>query len=189
MHSAADPIQNRDANEVAQAMRASDLFVQVMQRVLLERLVAEAAHDSISLTQLLALRYIWLHNNVLIGHIAEGLHVSYPSVTNLINRMERAGLVVREHSEHDRREVQVRLTEEGRATIEMLERERIRRFDSVIQSMAPKDREALLSGLAAFVVAAVGEDSGTAEDICLRCGRGASADCPIAQSHSIDFCR
>jgi DNA-binding MarR family transcriptional regulator len=98
------------------------------------------------------------------------------------------GLVLRVSNPQDRREVEVRLTESGLASIEKLERERIRRFDQVIQSMTAEDRNALLTGLGAFVVAAVGDDHQLVEDICLRCGSMASSDCPIARCQTVEFC-
>ena len=183
------PASNRPASaDLSESMRASDLFVQVMHRTLGERVVSDTANDSISLTQLLALRNIWLHPRVLIGNLPESLLVSYSSVTNLVNRLERMGLVLRVSNPQDRREVEVRLTESGLASIEKLERERIRRFDQVIQSMTAEDRNALLTGLGAFVVAAVGDDHQLVEDICLRCGSMASSDCPIARCQTVEFC-
>ena len=49
--------------------------------------------------------------------VAQAVSLSQPTVTSILDRLERDGLVVRQRSEADRRVVHVRLTEQGRERV------------------------------------------------------------------------
>jgi len=49
-----------------------------------------------------------------IGVLARAVHLSQPTVSGILDRLERHGLVHRERSDRDRRSVVVTLTDEGR---------------------------------------------------------------------------
>ena len=174
---------------VLDAMRVADLFTHIVHRTLSQRLIAELTDDTVSLAQVQAMRYIWLHHNVLMGDLAEGLAISYPSATNMVKRLERQGLVERMVNPADRREVEVRLTAHGTDICERMESERVSRIKQVLDAMTTPDRKALMEGLSRFVVAAAGDDDAVAQDVCLRCGVRAAPSCPIAQTHVLSICR
>lgn len=48
-----------------------------------------------------------------IGVLARALHLSQPTVSGILDRLERRGLVRRQRAEHDRRSVTIVVTEEG----------------------------------------------------------------------------
>jgi DNA-binding MarR family transcriptional regulator len=174
---------------VTEAVRASDLFVQIMYKTLSQRLIAELTDETVSLPQIHAMRYVWLHENVLMGDLANGLAISYPSATNMVKRLERQGLVERVTNPADRREVEVRLTKRGRELTELMETERVNRMGQVLNRMSEEDRHALLRGLHRFISAAVGDDEDEAARICLRCGALASTSCPLSHSNVLQICR
>lgn len=174
---------------VTEAVRASDLFVQIMYKTLSQRLIAELTDETVSLPQIHAMRYVWLHENVLMGDLANGLSISYPSATNMVKRLERQGLVERVTNPADRREVEVRLTKRGRELTELMETERVNRMGQVLNSMPEDDRHALLRGLHRFICAAVGDDEDEAARICLRCGAQASTSCPLSHANVLQICR
>lgn len=163
----------------SQAVRLSDLFTNVIVRVLSQRLIAELSSNQISLAQISALRYVWRHHNVLMGDLAEGLSITYPSATNMVKRLEKRGLVQRRLNPADRREVEVRLTPAGLEMVERMEEERRQRLGQTLAHMTSEDREALMKGLYGFLKAALRELGDIAADICLRCGSQASDDCPV----------
>lgn len=174
---------------VLDAMRAADLFAQIMHKTLSVRLVAEITEQQVSLPQVHAMRHIWLHHDVLMGDLAQGLGISYPSATNMVKRLERQGLVERTVNPSDRREVEVRLTQKGDAICQRMEDERVARLERVLERMAEPERDALLRGLQAFIVTAVSDHDEVAQDVCLRCGLRASPTCPVAGSHILSICR
>lgn len=174
---------------VLEAIRVSDLFAHIVHKSLSQRIIAELTDDTVSLPQVHAMRYIWLHHNVLMGDLAEGLAISYPSATNMVKRLERQGLVERMVNPADRREVEVRLTPRGAEICERMEQERVQRIRHVLEEMDTEDRNALICGLRRFVVAAAGDNDAVAQDVCLRCGVRAAPTCPIAQTHILSICR
>ncbi len=172
-----------------EASRVSDLFVGILFKTLSQRLIAELSDARVSLPQIQAMRYIWLHQNVLIGNLAEGLMISYPSATNMVNRLEKQGLVERIINPTDRRQVEVKLTTQGVNLTSLMEEERVTRLGEVLQKMNEVDRQSLLHGLSSFILAAVGEDKEAAEEICLRCGSKASNNCPVRYNNIIEHCK
>lgn len=51
------------------------------------------------------------------GHLARAVSLSPPTVTGILDRLERRQLVRRERSNHDKRQVVVRLTDDGRSLL------------------------------------------------------------------------
>jgi DNA-binding MarR family transcriptional regulator len=51
--------------------------------------------------------------HVTVGSLCDGLDLHQPAVTELVQRVEQAGLVARSRSPHDGRVVHLRLTDEG----------------------------------------------------------------------------
>ena len=170
-----------DVADMQEAMRASDLFTQIVSKTLNLHLIAQLTHNRVSAPQALALRYLWLHDYVMMGDLAAGLGVSYPSATNMVKRLEKRGLAKRRINPADRRAVEVQVTPEGAALVERAERERVSRLSAVLSRMQPDERDALMRGLRAFVQTAVCENGELAADICLRCGASKSDDCPVVR--------
>ncbi len=50
--------------------------------------------------------------------IAKEIHLGQPTVTGILDRLERRGLIERTRGEHDRRSVNIALTDEGRRILE-----------------------------------------------------------------------
>ena len=66
-------------------------------------------------TQWRVLRILWENDGRGLMELARATLVSAPSLVGVISRMARDGLVVRERSTADRRQITVRLTPKGRA--------------------------------------------------------------------------
>ena len=64
--------------------------------------------------QLATLREIMAGTNVTPGTLATVLHLSQPTVTGILGRLERRGLIRRERSQSDRRSILAIVTDEGR---------------------------------------------------------------------------
>ena len=76
--------------------------------------------------------------------------VSQPAMTQLISRLEEAGLVRRESSLEDGRVVLVAITDEGRATLARRRSVRKERLASIIAQLSPEHRAALAIALPAL---------------------------------------
>jgi len=104
----------------AQLSRAHALLVQD-----LEARFGDAGLPSFDIARLL---WLWSENNVAVGvrEVAEKLALSRPAASRLVARAERAGLVERSAGPFDAREIWVRVTTRGRATIH--------RFDAAVRA-------------------------------------------------------
>ncbi|WP_417608720.1 MarR family winged helix-turn-helix transcriptional regulator [Parasphingorhabdus sp.] len=68
--------------------------------------------------QLLLLKELAKHGRAKPSVVAKSVHLSHATVTSIVDRLEKSGMVTREKSEDDRRSVEIVLTEKGRECIE-----------------------------------------------------------------------
>lgn len=69
----------------------------------------------ITYTQYIALMALWEQDGLSVGELGERLYLDSGTLTPLLKKMEKNGLLNRRRSEADERRVEVKLTEEGRA--------------------------------------------------------------------------
>lgn len=75
----------------------------------------ELAAYGITAIQFSIMKRLWEEDGLSQKALAERTFKTTPEMTNLIDKLERKGLVIREANEHDRRGYRIRLTAEGRA--------------------------------------------------------------------------
>ncbi len=73
--------------------------------------------------------------------LASALHVRPPSMTELIGRMEQLGWVQKSSIAHDRRGVEVTMTEKGKALIQALERKQLVMLSQRIALLSDEEKE------------------------------------------------
>ena len=105
-------------------------------------------------TQLRVLTIIADNRHTNMNRLALALDVVPSSASRLCDRLEAIGLLVRLTDPHDRREVRLTLTPAGRLLLDGLRERRRAAVAEVLQRMSPAAREDLVSGLAAFGLAA-----------------------------------
>ncbi|MBZ9593679.1 MarR family transcriptional regulator [Streptomyces erythrochromogenes] len=111
---------------------------------------------AVSPSQLRALLAVEAAEGVNLRTLGEVLGSRPPSVTRLCDRLEAMGLLTRSPHPSRRREVEVRLTPQGRTLLDERRAIRVRELSAVLGRMAPGAVEALMTGLAAFREAAAG---------------------------------
>ncbi|WP_018654509.1 MarR family winged helix-turn-helix transcriptional regulator [Actinomadura flavalba] len=104
-------------------------------------------------TQLRAL-FIVERGPVRVSTLAGELGALVSSASRLCDRLEAAGLLLRDVGRDDRREVTVQLTSEGRELLERLTSRRREELTRVLSGMPPTAQQALLWGLGQFHEAA-----------------------------------
>ena len=62
-----------------------------------------------------ALVHLWHHDGIPQSELSRAMHISPASVTNMLQRMERDGLIARERDREDQRVVRVFLTDKAKA--------------------------------------------------------------------------
>jgi len=82
--------------------------------------------------------------------LSRELGFSLSAMTQIADRLERAGLVTRGFDGPDRRVRRLRLTPRARRMLRLREEARIHRVANVLETMSPDAREALLSALDAL---------------------------------------
>ena len=85
-----------------------------------------------------------------VTRLADELGAMVSSASRLCDRLVAAGLIEREPSPHSRREVQLRLTVDGRRVVDTLRASRVAELRAVLRRMTKPERTALLEGLRAF---------------------------------------
>lgn len=79
--------------------------------------------------------------------LSRALGLSQPTITGIVDRLERSGLVKRERSTSDRRKVEVSLTDAGRARLESLPTPMQEQFIARMMELSIEERAALLQSL------------------------------------------
>lgn len=124
---------SESANEVADRLHSA--AIHLLRRV---RKVDEAS--GLSAARLSALSVLVFGGPTTIGELARVEQVSAPTMTRLVQGLDRDGLVVREAQEGDARAVRLRVTPKGRR---ILERGRERRVDELARLVESLPEEQL----------------------------------------------
>lgn len=118
--------------------RCSALYRASVSRIAEEHGITMAAFDVLT-----ALRRAGAPYRRTVGEIAESALVSPSGVTLRADKLEEAGLVVRERDSKDRRVVHLRLTESGQALIDRVAREHFPRENELLGQVGSAERTAL----------------------------------------------
>lgn len=111
---------------------------------------ATLAEVGLHVGQEMVLSHLWRQDGLTPSELSDRLGVEPPTVTNMLSRMERAGLLERCRDSQDARCTRVRLTERGRELQEPVER-RWRAVQERAFAGITAEEEALLRGLLARV--------------------------------------
>ena len=176
-------------NSVVLAERLSDQFARIMYRSMSERLADELTAAEVTFPQVQVLHYVSRHPRVSVGDIAAGLEISYPSATNMLQRLVRKGLVVKSEDPRDRRAVNVSLSEKGARVVSWLDRERTTRFALILDKMDPASRDCFVSMLCSFLNCALDAEVAISDEICLRCGAERLEGCVVRKREGDQFCK
>jgi len=158
--------------------------LEVLQQIAGRDLIAGAAvaeDDGLTAAQMRVLRHVYLHRRPSVRSIADGLMVSPPAATQLVNKLVAKRLVARSERKEDRRVVDVRLTRRGREFARRLMQDRRKHLNRLLARMPAGSRQELARGLEAFIAATL-SDERSIEGACLRCGKQHAGDCPVNEA-------
>jgi DNA-binding MarR family transcriptional regulator len=111
-------------------------------------------------TQLRVLFIVRQHGAINLSGLAAELGALLSSASRLCDRLEIAGLIVRDPGLQSRREITIRLSIDGEALLDRVRGHRQGELRRVLAEMPAAARNALLTGLLQFRAAADGEDDG-----------------------------
>jgi DNA-binding MarR family transcriptional regulator len=107
--------------------------------------------EGLTVTQLRLLSHLFDHEGLSNAELADRLYVTRPSVSALLERLERGGFIRREVSPHDRRGICIWLEEPGRVAVSSLRAEVREYAEQLMAGMSNSEREAMASALQPFV--------------------------------------
>ena len=111
------------------------------------RLRVEDEARGISGPRLSALSVLASSGPMRIGELAQGEQVEPPTMTRLVDAMERDGHVTREPDPTDKRAVVLRVTGKGRRTLRDHRDQRVAVLAGGVRTLSPAQRAALAKGI------------------------------------------
>jgi len=148
--------------------RLMDLFSQLINMTTLETLRYLREYH-LTVSQLRGLRFLKQHEDCLVGDLANGLAVSYPAASKLMDRLINRGLTQRRDDKTDRRNTRLRVTIEGGRVLETIEEKRQREIAQIFLRLEEEEQRFLTQGLKRFLEAAL-SDEAIIDKVCLHCG-------------------
>lgn len=158
------------------AEKLTGLFSDIVNKTMTVHLLRELDEMDITISQLQALTSIAERRKSSVGAIAERLGVTHPAAVKLIDKLVKKELVTRGIAAADHRQSEIEITHEGLRLINLVRRERMERLTQVLDRMPADDRQALIQGLEAFVLAAL-RDEGALNALCVSCQALLPTDC------------
>jgi DNA-binding MarR family transcriptional regulator len=104
----------------------------------------------VSVVQLRALTVLHRTEDANLAQLAEGMGVTVSTTSRLVDRLVAAGLVDRRTAEHTRREIALRLTGLGRATLDRYDELRVAGLRGCLDTLPEAIRTAAVDGLRAI---------------------------------------
>jgi len=111
--------------------------------------------ENLTVTQLRLLGHLLQQEGLSNAELAERLYVTRPSVSALLERLERGGFIRREVSSSDRRGINIWLEPRGRAAVESLRQELREYTAGLMDDMSDDEVDAFISVVGRFVASAV----------------------------------
>ncbi|MFJ6789351.1 MarR family winged helix-turn-helix transcriptional regulator [Streptomyces angustmyceticus] len=134
-----------DVDAVTRAvLTASRLLVAVSARSLAE------VEERVTLPQFRMLVVLSMRGSAKLVVLAELLQVAPSTAMRMVDRLIAAGLADRQTNPASRRETVLRLTDEGRRTVENVTSRRRAEISAIVERLAPDQRTALIKALAAL---------------------------------------
>ena len=109
----------------------------------LNRLATQRIQMPLPAAQARLLATIEAHGEARIGDLAAVDHCSQPTMTTQVRRLEDAGLVSRTGDPGDARAVRIRITADGRRTLNAVRADRAAAIAPQLAQLGPEDREVL----------------------------------------------
>jgi len=107
--------------------------------------------DGLTVTQLRVLTHLNQREGLSNAELADLLYVTRPSVSALLERLERGGFIRREVAQNDRRGISIWLEERGRQTVKSLQAESQEYAASLMQDLSSSEIQQLGASLTRLV--------------------------------------
>jgi DNA-binding MarR family transcriptional regulator len=143
-----------DSSQLSQSAAAIDLAAEAIVRIWTGPQGSPGV--PVPATQLRVLFVVEQNGAINLSGLANELGALLSSASRLCDRLEAAGLIVRESGQQSRREIAIRLSSDGEALLQRVRQERQDEIKKVLARMPVGARQALLTGLTEFSAASDG---------------------------------
>jgi DNA-binding MarR family transcriptional regulator len=150
--------------------------------VLTTPLTAEDSAVGLTPAQYEAVAFIARHGGCSAKDLGEGLRISVPSATRLVDRLLRKGVVDRRESGEDRRLVYITITDCGKLALAEVRAARAALLERTLATLPCVERTALVDVLERFLRAAL-YDARIVENVCQHCGSEHNRECVVNAAH------
>ena len=148
---------------------------------LLERAPVEDLPGSpLTVDQMRLLRFIALNPGLRVTEVAKGLGIKASSASLGLDRLQTKEFINREGDGDDRRVIRLRVTEKGRALVDLVERTIETKLRAAATRLGAPTTKRVAELLVALVQALM-HDEDYFGDLCLHCGPGYSESCVTHQ--------
>jgi len=101
--------------------------------------------ERLSFTQVEALKFIKKRKNPLMKEVSNHLSIAAPSLTPLIDELEKRELIKRDPSENDRRAILIMLTEKGEDFLKKILKIKTKKMHYIFNKLTKDEQIALIS--------------------------------------------
>jgi DNA-binding MarR family transcriptional regulator len=159
-------------------LKAMLVLSRTANHILQTRAAETSVNKRFSQSKIQILRLLGRHGAQTSTQVARFLGVSKPAVTQIIDTMSRAKLVVRRTATRDRREVRLELTKKGRETFQAMRQQQRRFIRGALKQMPGLDTEDWAKTLTDMSAALMGVDD-CFEHHCLQCSAYEDSTCVL----------
>jgi len=159
-------------------LKAMLVFSRTVDNVLESRAVEGAVGQPLSSSKVQILRLLGQRGGQTASRVARYLGVSNPAVSQIIDSMVADKLVIRETGLHDRREVNLRLTERGRQFFHAMRRQQRHLLRNAIRSASSPAVDRWIKTLL-DAAGSMAQADQAFERFCLQCGAHADGTCVL----------
>jgi len=94
--------------------------------------------------QIIVLLSIYEQGVIKATELSKGMHVSAPTITGIVDRLQRGQYLKRIHDKQDRRAINIKLTEKGQKEAKMIIAKIKNRWKTILVRLEKDDREGFL---------------------------------------------
>lgn len=171
-----------ERNSVEYVELLAEVFAEIIQKGSESKVVAKTADAEVTPALMQCLQFLFLHGASSVRKISEGLSISVPGGSQLVDRLVQRSLVTRQETERDRRQTSVELTPVGLDLVRKARAERGGWFRDLCDKLPEKRRKALVDSLEDFIFVALTTEQDV-DKACVKCGIEHLAFCVLNRAH------
>ncbi len=121
------------------------LLLMEASRAVQDKVRADVAKWNLGITEFYVLEVLYLKGSQTIQQIAGSILVSSGSMTYVIDKLEKRGIIIRNPCPKDRRVIHIELTPEGRSLMEEIMLEHREALENIFKVLEPQEAEVLVN--------------------------------------------